>query len=512
MNDQTRKWVMGILFVVGIAVLVGLLWFFLAGSTGRAVFLGETPAISEVNLVNERSVIFTVLPEDGGARQVPIRTALFPFACNADGVCQADQQESVLSCPSDCRDARINPDGLSPFRFNISRVGNLLTFTVTEAVAGQPLERIVARDLFRMGQDDSVDIFLDEIDAEADLRVELVGTTINVTDLHFSTSAGLQLNVRTAAEVAPQLIQLGRQQQLELQVSASSEIRAPTLTGTIRRLGQTTTANVLQAPTAGTAPRTTEAVTQFQAPATGAPFIIELAASVADVDEVARVQHSVAVGGFIYLAPEVTGQYPRLTMHNASLNPPAFPPGRVYYNVSLAATREKQGFGIPCTLVDDSVNQIFGPRDVQRIFGWDAINQVAVTTLRGGVNQIQRLQPQVGIQRDLFQGYFITLNTAREVNLNLTCDNVPAIIPAGGAPMLGEQQRVLQPGWNLISIPGTIPRALAEFVRTGTYQVYECRQGHRCSEQALPAGTRLVPGRPYWVFTQDGLALRYVIR
>ncbi len=497
-QQEKKKVLAGVGIAVFVLLLITILVAIYRGGAGQAIFIAQQPQVSEVNLVQEKSVIFTALPQDGqSTRRANVTIALYPFACDGNNLC--DGQESIISCPMVCQGIS-DPSGLYQYEFNVTRPdANTFHFAFTDR-QGQ----LAAEDQFMVGVDDTTPIYLDELDDIPDVEVKYSNNQIEITNLHYHSTINARIWVSTVDEApAAPIIYLRPGESLDLTVNATTDVASPTLTATLQSVaGVSNPTNLLPNPAQNVAARMTSGIIQWTAPQQSAAYTLTIQASVTGVNEITTAQYTIAVGGLLYYVPAVSNKFPELKVANITVSP------TVEFNVTLAGTRERQSFALPCMPTTD-VAQFFMDsqhQNVYRLLGYDAQQQGSVTTIRTG--GIPPLLNQIS-QWELFKGYLLQLQNPMATQVSITCPRQEAFIPTGKSPSPNEQTLLLPAGWNLISIPGVVPYALEEYLRSGTFNVYECPQGSQCSNTPLPAGTKLWPGRTYWVYADNALTLRY---
>ncbi|MBS3117217.1 hypothetical protein J4421_06505 [Candidatus Woesearchaeota archaeon] len=490
-KTERRKVLAGVGIIVIVLLLITVFVAYYRGNVAQAISIGDQPHLGEINLVQEQKVSFTSLPANAVRNKTAaLRIALHPFACDGNNAC--DGLESVLSCPSVCNDPVRHFSGLYAYNFTLSRPNQeTFHFEIRETQ-----NQIVAEDTFTVGRDDVVEVYLDKDDDLADLKVSYENNRVEATNLHYRSSARPVITVADGQDRPLSLVHyLPVNQRLNLVIRASTSVAAPQLAATIQRIDTQTPVNVLASPQTDAAQRRTTAQIQWPGSAESGAYILKVEAVVPGVNEVLQNYYTIAVGNMLYFTPAVPGEFPRFNLSRIE------PAPQVGFKITFASTLEKQALAFPC-LPTATVAQVFTANpNIQRLFAYDAAQRQTVTTIRNG--------PQGITNFELFKGYFVELRSAQETNVSITCPRVQSFEPAGAVPSLGGQATSLAGGWNLVSIPGTIPRALEEFVGSGTFQVYGCKQGYRCSQTPLPMGTKLLPGRPYWVHTENGLTLRY---
>ena len=101
--------------------------------------------------------------------------------------------------------------------------------------------------------------------------------------------------------------------------------------------------------------------------------------------------------------------------------------------------------------------------------------------------------------------------TAALINAACTVTETISLKDTPVAARSNPQQKILSSGWNLISLPGVVPQPLTSFTDNTQFRLYSCNPvGTDCLE--IPKDTILTPGKPYWLYTQNGLTITYGIR
>ncbi len=454
---------------LGVTVIVFFAAIFLQrqASVGMAYTIGEQPGFLEkYDLVKEEAVEFVVLPE--GEVSLAISTPLTPFGTPKN------------------------------YWFKILRFKDNVTyqFQLTEGKTLPPF----ATDVLNTRIQDKSYVYLSAEDTTPDLEIAHANGIIKLTNLHFvkpGTAVIEFYNQSLPINQAkyPSIIKLERGKMLNGTIMASSSRGVPTLVvkvggelkGELRNLRSNQTLN------------STSAEYNFTAPQESQALILDVIARVGSGET--HRYYTLAIGNVAY-ALKGEPKNPDMELRIKS-------DGTGLLNVTFKNTRELQPVAFPCRITEGA-HQVFRNSIIERVYAYDNSRQRALTWISGALaNDLTALEP--------FQGYFVKLEEIPEggrteftLNCNLqSLQSYNTVTPTMESTALVKEFR---PGWHLISLPGTVPRTLREFSSGGAIErafVYECRQKEICS--LIDVDTPLGPGKSYWLYTEEGFTIRYLL-
>ena len=449
-----QVWIM-----LGVALLVLItfvsVYFNSRVGVGQAIFIGETPwAGGTIDLVQEESFTFTALPST--QRNVTFATGTSAFDPSPE-----------------------------EYWFQLVRLGNLTYSFSIEQPQGLP----IARDILSIaGTEDSSLIYLTLDDASPDVEVRYQNGQVTVRNLHFvpPDSARIQL-LDDEGMVLPPVIRLNTSQSFSGQIIANSS-SPPTI-----QVDMGTLSGVTPNPTLNS----TFALFEYTAPGMSSAVILDITANV--LGQITHKYYTFAVGNIAYALQE--SNFPQMTIT-------LLEDTTAQLNVTFARTQELQAFALPCLPTASTLDALFGSTVVERVHTYDALSgQSQVWTQGPAPDEFNTLA--------LFRGYFVRLRPltdADSTSIITTCQvqslqSASATPPgAGAAPSMLS----LRSGWNLISLPGLVPRPLTDFTTATNLIIFQCSQNYQCTP--LPVTSPLSPGKPYWVWTQNPVTIPYTLQ
>ncbi len=452
---QKQVWIM---LGIALIVLVTFVSVYLNSrvGVGQAIFIGETPwAGGTIDLVREESFTFTTLPAT--QRNVTFQTGLSAFDSNP--------QE---------------------YWFQLVRLGNLTYGFRLEQPQGTPLAVDV---LSTTGAEDNSIVYLNLDDTTPDVEVRYQNGQVTVRNLHFvpPDSARIQL-LDASGTPYPPVIRLNTSQSFSGQIIANSS-SPPTIQvnlGTLSSVSPNPTLNV------------TLANFVYTAPAMSSAVILDITANV--LGQATNQYYTFAVGDIAYALQE--SNFPQMTVTLLEDN-------TAQLNVTFSRTQELQAFALPCLPTSTTLDAVFGNSVVERIHTYDAQSGQAQVWTQGAA-------PDEFTTLSLFRGYFVRLRALADsdsTSIVTTCQvqslqSAAAIPPGVGA---APSMLSLRTGWNLISLPGIVPRPLADFTTSAnTFVIFQCQQNYQCT--SVPATTPLSPGKPYWVWVESPVTIPYTLQ
>lgn len=451
--EQKKTILIAVLAFLLVATIFGIYSNYQA-RVGKAVSVGETPWISGViDLVAHETVTFTApLPDENG-KVFTIKTGTSPYDTNP-----------------------------LEYYFNLSkRDATTYQFFIERPGVG------IARDILALGAaPDRSLVYLDNTDAVPDLEISAQNGQIIVKNLHYISPDTAKITLRDDENVVyPSIIRVPLGEGFTATVWANSTM-SPTLRVTVGELTEITN---------GT--NSTTATFTFPTQTESAAIILDMIATVRGQDT--HAYYTLAVGDVAYALQE--SGFPNMTLKLLDETTANF-------TVTFARTTQLQPFALPCVIEeDDSVNALFENTAVYRVYAYDTENEEALLWQQGAV------PPDEFSGFEDFSGYFVQLKELAEsdsTTLSTEC-TVQSLSPPKGVPSLASppESTTLPAGWNLVSLPGVVPYQLGDFTTMEDFRLFTCKQNYECSE--LPATTPLLPGKPYWVLTEDPLQLRYTL-
>ena len=462
MKSQNRtsksKTIVTLLVIVLILVVGALLSVFNPRAAGKAISIGGQPYLNDfVDLADKERVTFSFnLEEDHNELFFTARTAIFDPA--------VERYKLLIQ----------DIDGTK---------ASLSLFHIV-----QNIPQFVASDFLAIGEGlDSTQFYLDN-DATPDISVVYANNVVTITNLHYfePRSARVELSYLNGTNLG--LIQrLDTNKFLQARIKATSTI-PPNLSVTF-----TTTQNsALYNISYEVDPRGINysiAYLNYTSGSQSAAIVMDINASV--LGRNSHIYYTFAVGNIIYALAKPNALHLTLLYDEQR---------RVMLNTTLLATTALQPFATPCETPND--NAFFAIGNIKKIYSYDtptSESQVAVPGLH--VGDFDRFA--------LWRGYFIEQKEPIATTITVPCTPV-SVVPPSGVPLLDANvQRVrLDRGWNLLSLPGTVPRPLTDFTSDTKFKLIECSQGYSCIE--IARDSVLYPGQPYWVYTNQALDIHYI--
>ncbi len=474
--NEEKKSGKGIFMFVSIALLliivVVLFGTFYSGQVGQAIFFGSQPVIAPVNLVTEESFIFTTLPQN------PV-TVTFNITDDPLSFTHRTYNFTIQQKPSSTLSAAQQPT----YNFTIQ--------TSYPATTPANPNRIIVRDQVTLPNDNTV-LHLTTADPIADLQVTLQNNQITVTNLHYVNAAPSAVEVFDATLAPPRTAQTPI---ISLQPGATfsgiinaTSVTSPDITAQITVNGQTSAlplTNLQQR----LVDNSTSARFSWQAPSSSTAAVLDIVATVQS--QQTHAYYTFAVGNVVFAQQQQN--YPALRMTSTTATTATF-------EATLRATTQLQPLAFPCLPTSPQVDRFLTANpEIARIYSFN--NGAPVVASQNSPGDIS--------QFNLFEGYFLELTNAQATTVSFTC-NVQDLMPASLVPSPTEQTRIIAPQWNLISIPGIVPRPLTDFVGQQQFNLFSCAQNYVCTQ--VDPTTPLIPGRPYWIYSTSGLTMRYTLQ
>lgn len=441
---------------VGIAVVVLLiiLGIFYQGGAGEAVYIGDQPYLDgPADLEKEETLVFQVLPEEEKVIEIitPLVLGEAPLA----------------------------------YTFTLSKVDELTySYSITQN------NQLIAEDVLYIGGiEDSTLVYLNEEDAHPDLEISYQNNHIIVTNLHFASAASAVVTLTdTNGTAYNQIIFLNTSQSFTAFINGTSELVPPSIDVNV---GETSELSLDQ--------KTLLSTFTIQAPAEPTAVLLDIVATVGGQET--HAYYILAVGGVVYQLQEEG--FPQMTINMSG-------PQNGLLNVTFAQSGELQPFALPCEIaglppgVNPEGDTTFSPQydNVERIYSYSGQHQLPSAWSRDApVGDLKSFR--------LFEGYFIEMVPGVEPKISLDC-TFKSLKPITSSSQEGERKRItLAPGWNLFSLPGLIPQPLADFITPNdSLRMYSCTTPNQCT--SITVNQPLVPGQPYWIYTEEALIISYI--
>lgn len=443
------------MIIAGVAVAVIIIFAVLFINTrtqaGQAVYIGEAPwAGGQIDLFEEETITFTALPDE---------SAVLDIVAGSSAVERADRADYELE--------------LTPLENAYSYVIRLIQEDDTTIE--------IARDVVEAGEVTS--IYLDIGDAAPDFEISYLNDQITFRNLHYISSdlAEITLNDEDGTALNT-VIPVEEEATLIATIEASSTSAPDNIAVFVSPVEY---ANTI---TLGTLVRDTDNAVSgrglsFTAPDESTAIVLDIVATVSN--EETHRYYTLAVGDIAYALDQP--DFPEMEYDSAAAE----------LTVTFKATQELQPFSLPCELPvappdSTQANELFSDNNIARVYTYDTRQRNPLIWTQGGPSEITDLSP--------FQGYFIELTDAEETSITIGCTIQSFQSLSTGPPGLVARTHRLWAGWNLFSVPGTVPRPLTDFTNEENFRVFECRQDYDCAELAIDS--LLNPGKPYWIFTE----------
>ncbi len=356
------------------------------------------------------------------------------------------------------------------FEFHVNE--DSLIYTVNKG----PDSDLVALDTLSFPEDTSY-VYLNEEDASADLVIFLENNELTITNLQFVSADRADIILLDENdEELPSLLHLNVDEEFVVKIRSSS-----TTSPQLRvNFGQLT--EVEQIFEDGV----TEAVYTYT-PSQSEARVLDITATVGEQET--HKHYTLAVGNVIYALQERNNPLMTLMEEESAFR----------LDITFARTTDLQPLGLPCKPQQRNLENVFADTNVRRVYA--------------NFNGEQKVWIQGDAPDDLtlfedWQGYFVQLTNAEETEISLICDPYE-IRPLSQLPNFNVevQDITFEAGWNLISVPGHVPLRLTDLVNHDNFEILTCTQGHSCEPASKDA--LLNPGKPYWVYSEQPLRLRY---
>jgi hypothetical protein len=463
--DLNHVWVvLGVTLII-ILLLLGLST--LGGKTvGEAFSFGQTPVLIEesINLDEEESIVIKagsyIFDELDKSRVV------LPFKMSTELYQQATSFDFVLNK----RD-----EFTYDFRIETSSKPGLLQEVLD--ING-----------------DSTTLYLDTKDDIPDLKVKMENGQITITNLRFISGDVVNISLfNKSADKMVTIVPIEVGSTDTFLINASSDIIAPPISARLD--------GVEISLTDGETNINDNYATKFfsyTAPAESKSSILEVSSNVGGLGT--KKYYTFAVGNMVYALNQPA--FPRMTFEKKDETSGEF-------NVTFRVSTDLQPLAVPCDI--SNINTALSTSGVKRILSYGRNN--------GGQEEVKVWDK--GSSGDFttlsaFIGYFVILDDdfeddKKKREISITCP-IKELKPRLNPPPIDViyQSRLINSGWNLVSIPGVVPRPLTEFTDKTDFILYECRQGYKSEECVQKnANEPLNPGKPYWIFSNENIVLGY---
>ena len=344
---------------------------------------------------------------------------------------------------------------------------------------------IFAQDILDLSTVESINLHLNN-DASPDLQVSYSNGKVTIKSLQYISADKSNITFKNHSGAAyPLLILVNSSQPFKGVINASSPSSPPRLEVNFGTLVNYTTPPYYNF----------TAANYTYTPAAPAALLLDIKARVRTIDTFAY--YILAVDGRTYTLDE--SNYPKMSLTMIDNN-------QAELNITFKATTQLQPFALPCLLTNNSLNNFFAGKPVQAVYAYNPASGSAKIWAPGAPSELTTFSP--------WEGYFVRLsNGDSEVQISTTCfveelltDSIVPRLTALGIARSGT--KLLPSGWNLISIPGVVPRPLTDLFTSSApanYTIYQCSQNYACSEYS----GKLNPGKPYWINTAAPLTLNF---
>ncbi len=330
---------------------------------------------------------------------------------------------------------------------------------------------------------------INDYDAIPDLKITLKNGKFTITNLHYLGFASTQIKLVHNGTYAPYpaVIALQPGETFTAVINATAQFIPPDIaanySGTLLKIQ-----NLDQNPIHDQQNFTNGTIT-FTAPSESAAITLDLIATVQN--QRTHQYYTLAVGNVAYALP-ATVLAPQFKIQIQDERHAAL-------TTSFVPTAELQPFAIPCD-VSGNFNTLLANSRIQKIYTYDAVNRQPLVWTKSAPSDFMAFE-----SLHKFRGYFVQLGETGEVSLNIPC-TLKNLQSLGPVPALGAEYTRLAAGWNLIALPGVVPRPLTDFTADRDFTLYDCQE-RTCRE--TPSASFLLPGRAYWMYSSSPITLYY---
>lgn len=344
----------------------------------------------------------------------------------------------------------------------------LRIFKVDEQSFSYSLSGVIERDLLTDGEKELIYLNLD--DAVADLEITYRFGRIRVKNLHYLPPEAAEVRMLVNDTEVGSVISLVKEDEFEAVIEASSSI-PPQLEVNVGELS-----NIIEV----IEENKTTALFSFTADEQ-AQLIIT--ATVRGRES--QAHYTLAVDDTLYLLDETN--FPRqeitLTDDGAELE------------MTFLPSKELQPLALPC-LIEGNLDVIFANSSIKRLYAYSGGEPLVWN--QDGASDFNSLE--------LFEGYFVEMDKLEEWKLKRECE-VSGFLPMSGLPDFEAGTININEGWNIFSIPGVVERKLVDYTFNRDFRIFECKLGYICTE--ISHNSVLQPGKPYWIYSEDGFDINY---
>ncbi|GEM_PF-5957035 len=446
---------LGVVLLI-VIILVGFGFYF--RSVGQAVRIGTEPILQPLDLVQEESLTLTSLPQqENEERVIPLRTTLDSFRSDAIGL----------------------------YSLKLTRQGTQSYLVQIRDVS----QNLVAQDLLT-SLGDHFDVHLNANDITPDLSFSYENNLLVIRNLHYLTNLRAKVSLKdAAAQEYRSLIRLAPGKNFTGQLNMTS-IGKLVLSGEIHYSnGSAQVSGILFNSTFNLPSNSTLADVRFTAPNQSMSAILNLSGELQG--KKVNTYYTLAVGDIAYVLQENGFPRQELTLLEGS---------KAELSLTFAQTTQLQPLAFPCALnAEDSRVSVFFSTfsSARKIYSY-ANSEVEVANYNSP-GDFANFEP--------FKGYFVEFAAGEIPSVMFDCEtqNIRPLTSSVPDPL--QETVVLSSGWNLISMPGTVPYSLVELSSRSDFDLYECSQNYMCTK--IESTSTLMPGKPYWVKSLTGLTLRY---
>jgi len=447
------------LLMFGLAALVLVLFLAIFASyrqtqAGKAIYLEEPYYLpGQIDLSTEEYVVLRTLPAI--SRVINISAGLNPY----DNI-------------------------LYNYTFNLTKRDDNTYIVYLKDSTGTTT---IAQDILDLSTTEILNLHLND-DASPDLQVSYEDGEVTIRSLQYISAELSTISFKNHFGTAyPLVILVNSSQQFEGVINATSPSSPPILD-----VNYGTLVNY------STPPGQNYTLSNYTYTPSAAPqaLLLDIKASVRTMDTFAH--YVLAVDGRVYTLDEIS--YPKMSLTMIDKN-------QAELNITFRATTELQPFALPCLLTDNSLNNFFAGKPINAVYAYNPASSSAKIWAPEAPSELTTFSP--------WEGYFVRINNAdSEVKISTTCF-VEELLTESDVPELEDlditpsETKLLTSGWNLISIPGVVPKPLSDLFTSSApanYTIYQCSQNYDCSAYS----GNLNPGKPYWINSPASLTLNYI--
>ncbi|MBI2573673.1 hypothetical protein HYV86_07445 [Candidatus Woesearchaeota archaeon] len=431
-------------------------------SIGQGIHLGERPANLYINLETQDFATLPIL----------------------------DQRSVNLTLPLSAQDP-------APQNYTLNftrRDADSFNLTLTNTAQGI----VIARDtFFTTIPDEHVFFYVNQQDPLPDLRIDVENDQFILTSPHYVSPDNSQIQLfDDQDQILPPVINI--QSPITFKVeSRSSAVPVLSVAGPQNSLVQRSSQN-------DSAQQTAIATFEFTPPRASGAFIIDINSTVGRQET--HAYYTFTAGDVFYATNRENTPSILITREPEILG---------VVNVTFISTTQLQPFSPPCLpQTNHSFEKLFsienrdhsrstGVNNIVRALGFNAQTQELELWNRGTTPDDLRVA-------EPFKGYFIKLlqATATNTTISYSC-TLESVEPVSSPARPNDDARLftLHAGWNLISLPGLVPKPLTHFLDRGEFSLFDCSVNEQCTQQNVE--TPLLPGRTYWVYVEETQTFRY---